>query len=145
MFQLFNLAIHSAPEYNAKRVVGRPINAIIATSMQTPAGRAIFDNKGVNVFIKKMFDVWIVCLTSEFSQPVLNKEKGWVVVVRIHLTSYRFRDMTIVIPIMPIMPSVSQTPTHVISMINISASSLGTISSSESLKVTLCAPSLALN
>ena len=78
MFELFNLAIHSAPEYNSERLVGRPINAIIATSMQTPAGRAIFDNKGVNAFIKKMFDVWVVCLTSEFSQPVLNKEKDWL-------------------------------------------------------------------
>ena len=78
MFQLFNLAIHFAPEYNGERLVGRPVNAVIATCMQTPAGRAIFNDKEVNKHIKKMFDVWVVCLTSKMSQPVLNKKNGWL-------------------------------------------------------------------
>jgi phosphatidylserine decarboxylase len=78
MFQLFNLAIYNAPEYNGELLVGRPINAVIATCMQTPAGRAIFNDKEVNAHIKKMFDVWVVCLTSTRSQSVLNKEKGWL-------------------------------------------------------------------
>ena len=76
MFDLFNLAIHTAPAYNNEALVDRPVNAIIATSMETPYERAIFNNKEVNAYIKKMFDVWVVCLTSTLSQPVLNKEKG---------------------------------------------------------------------
>jgi len=78
MFQLFNLAIYFAPVYNGERLVGRPVNAIIATCMQTPAGRAVFNDKEVNKHIKKMFDVWVVCLTSKMSRPVLNQKDGWL-------------------------------------------------------------------
>ena len=78
MFKLLNLAISYAPAYNGELLVGRPFNAVIATCMQTPAGRAIFNDNEINVHIKKMFDVWVVCLTSKASQPVLNKIDGWL-------------------------------------------------------------------
>ena len=83
MFRLFNLAIYYAPAYNKERLVGRPVNAVIATCMQTPAGRAVFNDKEVNAHIKKMFDVWVVCLTSKMSRDVLNQKM--VGFVRIHL------------------------------------------------------------
>lgn len=78
MFDMFNLAISDAPEYNDERLVGRPVNAVIATCMQTPSGRAIFNDKEINAHFKKMFDVWVVCLTTKQSQHVLNKDNGWL-------------------------------------------------------------------
>jgi phosphatidylserine decarboxylase len=74
MFQRFNQAIYFAPAWEDKPyLVGRPINAVIATCMQTPAGREIFNDKDVNAYLKKLFDVWVVCLTTKKSRLVLNK------------------------------------------------------------------------
>ena len=78
MFQLFNLAISDAPEYNEERLVGRPVNAVIATSMQTDSGKEIFNNKDINLHLKNMFNVWVTILKTEKSQHVLNKDKGWL-------------------------------------------------------------------
>ncbi|KIL63176.1 hypothetical protein M378DRAFT_187135 [Amanita muscaria Koide BX008] len=78
MFSLFNEVIYTAPKWTPDALVGRPINAIIAKCMQTPTGRAIFDDKEVNAHIKKMFDVWVVHLTSKNSRNVLSTKDGWL-------------------------------------------------------------------
>jgi phosphatidylserine decarboxylase len=79
MFSMFNAVIYTAPQWTREKyLVGRPINAIIATCMQTSAGRAIFDDKEVNAHIKKMFDVWAVHLTSKNSRDVLSTKDGWL-------------------------------------------------------------------
>lgn len=78
MFLMFNKVIYTAPKWDETVLVGRPINAIIATSMQTAAGRGVFDDKEVNSHIKKMFDVWAVHLTSKNSRDVLNTTDGWL-------------------------------------------------------------------
>jgi phosphatidylserine decarboxylase len=94
MFQLFNKVIYTAPTWSAAPyLVGRPINAIIATCMQTSAGRAIFNDKEVNAYIKKMFDVWVVYLTSKKSQAVLNQQGGWLCPESLaQLTISRYND-----------------------------------------------------
>jgi hypothetical protein len=66
MFQLFNQAIYFAPAWEDKPyLVGRLINTVIATCRQTPAGKEIFKDKDVNAYLKKLFDVWVVCLTTK--------------------------------------------------------------------------------
>ena len=78
MFQMFNLAISDAPEYKEERLVGRPVNAVILTCMQTTYGRAIFNDKDINAHFKKMFEVWVRCLSTDQSQHVLNQDDGWL-------------------------------------------------------------------
>ena len=124
-FQLFKLVIYNAPEYNVERLVGRPINAVIATSMQRSAGRAIFNDKEVNAYIIliKMFDVWIVCLTSTTSQPVLNQGDGWLCPKSLQKLTIPQHDGQ--------KPDLKFTAAYVIPRTNITASSVGIISSSE--------------
>ena len=78
MFDMFNLAISDAPEYNNERLVGRPVNAVILTCMQTTSGRVFFNDEEINTHFKAMFDVWKDFLSTDQSQHVLNQVDGWL-------------------------------------------------------------------
>lgn len=80
MFDLFNLIMTRAPQYNETGLVGFPINAILDWAMGTHAGYAAFLNTKVNQQFKKMLDVWGRYLKSPESRSVLNTDPrtGWL-------------------------------------------------------------------
>lgn len=79
----FNEIITTSPGYNDTEMVGTPMNGLLAVSMATPSGLALFHDAGFNAEFKKVLDAWNVFLKSPESLDKLDikdpeKPGSWI-------------------------------------------------------------------
>lgn len=70
LFEVLNEIISTSPGFNNTEMVGTPINGLLAVSMGTPSGNALFHDATFNAQFKKVLDAWNTFLKSS---PSLDK------------------------------------------------------------------------
>lgn len=83
LFEILNEIITTSPSFNTTAQVGTPMNALLAVSMATEAGLALFHDTTFNQHFKKVLDAWNTFLKSSASLDKLdinNPEKpgSWI-------------------------------------------------------------------
>mmetsp|Transcript_7309 Transcript_7309/g.6555 ORF Transcript_7309/g.6555 Transcript_7309/m.6555 type:complete len:458 (-) Transcript_7309:46-1419(-) len=82
-FEIVNEIITTSPAFNNTAQVGTPLNGLLAVSMATPAGIALFHNQEFNNEFKKVLNSWNSYLKSPASLDKLditnpNKLGSWI-------------------------------------------------------------------
>lgn len=70
LFETINEIITTSPAFNETEQVGTPLNGLLAVSMATPSGLALFHDDTFNAQFKTVLDAWNTFLKS---QPSLDK------------------------------------------------------------------------
>ena len=83
LFEIINEIITTSPSFNNTAMVGTPLNALLAVSMATEAGVALFHDAAFNREFKKVLDAWNSFLKSGRSLDKLDinnpeKEGSWI-------------------------------------------------------------------
>jgi len=83
LFEILNEIITTSPSFNTTAQVGTPMNALLAVSMATDAGLALFHDTTFNLQFKKILDAWNTFLKSSDSLDKLDindpeKEGSWI-------------------------------------------------------------------
>jgi len=82
-FEILNEIITTSPSFNATEMVGTPMNGLLAISMATEAGLALFHDATFNLQFKKVLDAWNTFLKSSDSLDKLDiahpeKPGSWI-------------------------------------------------------------------
>jgi phosphatidylserine decarboxylase len=83
LFEIINEIITTSPSFNTMAQVGTPLNGLMAVSMATDAGTALFHDTTFNQQFKKVLDAWNTFLKSSDSLDKLDindpeKEGSWI-------------------------------------------------------------------
>ena len=83
LFEILNEIITTSPSFNTTAQVGTPMNALLAVSMATDAGVALFHDTTFNQHFKKVLDAWNSFLKSSASLDKLDindpeKPGSWI-------------------------------------------------------------------
>jgi len=83
LFEILNEIISTSPSFNDTAQVGTPMNGLLAVSMATEAGVALFHDTTFNLQFKKVLDAWNTFLKSADSLDKLDikdpeKEGSWI-------------------------------------------------------------------
>lgn len=83
LFEILNEIISTSPSFNDTAQVGTPMNGLLAVSMATEAGIALFHDTTFNQHFKKVLDAWNSFLKSPASLDKLDinhpeKEGSWI-------------------------------------------------------------------
>jgi len=83
LFEIINEIITTSPSFNNTTMVGTPLNALMAVSMATEAGVALFHDAAFNQEFKKVLNAWNAFLKSSQSLDKLDindpeKEGSWI-------------------------------------------------------------------
>jgi phosphatidylserine decarboxylase len=83
LFEILNEIITTSPSFNVTEMVGTPMNGLLAVSMATEAGLALFHDTTFNLQFKKVLDAWNTFLKSSDSLDKLDidnpeKEGSWI-------------------------------------------------------------------
>ena len=83
LFEILNEIITTSPSFNTTAQVGTPMNGLLAISMATEAGLALFHDTTFNQHFKKVLDAWNTFLKSSASLDKLDindpeKEGSWI-------------------------------------------------------------------
>jgi len=83
LFEIINEIITTSPSFNTMAQVGTPLNGLMAVSMATEAGTALFHDTTFNQQFKKVLDAWNAFLKSSDSLDKLDindpeKEGSWI-------------------------------------------------------------------
>lgn len=83
LFELLNEIITTSPSFNTTAQVGTPMNGLLAVSMATEAGLALFHDTTFNQQFKRVLDAWNQFLKSPASLDKLDindpeKEGSWI-------------------------------------------------------------------
>lgn len=83
LFEIINEIITTSPSFNETVMVGTPLNGLLAVSMATDAGVALFHDALFNQEFKKVLDAWNTFLKSSASLDKLDindpeKEGSWI-------------------------------------------------------------------
>lgn len=83
LFELLNEIITTSPSFNNTAQVGTPMNGLLAVSMATEAGLALFHDTTFNEHFKKVLDAWNAFLKSPASLDKLDindpeKPGSWI-------------------------------------------------------------------
>jgi phosphatidylserine decarboxylase len=83
LFDMMNEIISTSPSFNATMMVGTPMNALLALSMATEAGSALFHDENFNLQLRKVLNAWNQYLKSRDSLDKLDidnpeKEGSWI-------------------------------------------------------------------
>lgn len=83
LFEIINEIITTSPSFNTTAQVGTPMNGLLAVSMATEAGVALFHDTTFNLKFKKVLDAWNTFLKSKDSLDKLDinepeKEGSWI-------------------------------------------------------------------
>jgi phosphatidylserine decarboxylase len=83
LFEILNEIISTSPSFNTTAQVGTPMNGLLAVSMATEAGLALFHDTTFNLQFKKVLDAWNTFLKSRDSLDKLDihnpeKEGSWI-------------------------------------------------------------------
>jgi len=83
LFEILNEIVTTSPSFNATAQVGTPMNGLLAISMATEAGLALFHDATFNLQFKKVLDAWSVflkCGDSLDKLDIRNPEKpgSWI-------------------------------------------------------------------
>lgn len=83
LFEILNEIITTSPSFNTTAQVGTPMNGLLAVSMATPAGLALFHDTTFNLEFKKVLNAWNTFLKSSASLDKLDidnpeKEGSWI-------------------------------------------------------------------
>ena len=83
LIEALNEIITTSPSYNATEMVGTPMNGLLAISMATPSGLALFHDATFNAEFKKVLDAWNTFLKSPESLDKLDidhpeKPGSWI-------------------------------------------------------------------
>lgn len=70
LFEIINEIISTSPAFNTTVMVGTPMNGLLAVSMATPAGLALFHDRTFNAQFKTILDAWNTFLKTS---PSLDK------------------------------------------------------------------------
>lgn len=79
LLQVLNVVLTRPPFFNDTGLTGLPINALVAWSMATPAGHAVFLDATFNRHLKRILDQWGAFLRGPGSLPALSADDatGW--------------------------------------------------------------------
>ena len=75
LFEILNEIVTTSPAFNDTEMVGTPMNGLLAVSMATEAGLALFHDTTFNLQFKKVLDSWNSFLKSDQSLDKLNIHK----------------------------------------------------------------------
>lgn len=83
LFETLNEIITTSPSFNTTAMVGTPMNGLLAVSMATDAGLALFHDTTFNLHFKEVLDAWNTFLKSSESLDKLDiddpeKEGSWI-------------------------------------------------------------------
>ncbi|MCP4345154.1 MAG: phosphatidylserine decarboxylase [Desulfobacterales bacterium] len=83
LFDILNEIITTTPSFNTTAMVGSPMNGLLAISMATDAGLALFHDTTFNLQFKKVLNAWNTFLKSSDSLDKLDiedpeKEGSWI-------------------------------------------------------------------
>lgn len=83
LFEIINEIITTSPSFNNTHMVGTPMNGLLAISMATDAGIALFHDTTFNLRFKKVLDTWNAYLKSRDSLDKLDithpeKDGSWI-------------------------------------------------------------------
>jgi phosphatidylserine decarboxylase len=83
LFEILNEIITTSPSFSTTAMVGTPMNGLLAISMATDAGVALFHDTTFNLQFKKVLDAWNRFLKSSDSLDKLDiddpeKEGSWI-------------------------------------------------------------------
>ncbi|WP_085316719.1 phosphatidylserine decarboxylase family protein [Derxia lacustris] len=83
LFEILNEIVTTSPAFNTTAMVGTPMNGLLAVSMATPSGTALFHDTTFNAQFKKVLDAWNAFLKSGASLDKLDiedpeKEGSWI-------------------------------------------------------------------
>lgn len=83
LFETLNEIITTSPGFNTTVMVGTPMNGLLAVSMATPSGLAMFHDATFNAQFKKVLDAWNAFLKSPYSLDKLDinapeKPGSWI-------------------------------------------------------------------
>lgn len=83
LFEILNEIVCTSPAFNDTAMVGTPMHGLLAISMGTKAGVALFHDAAFNAQFKKVLDAWNDFLKSPASLDKLNidhpeKEGSWI-------------------------------------------------------------------
>lgn len=83
LFEILNEIITTSPSFNNTQMVGTPMNGLLAVSMATESGLALFHDTTFNLQFKKVLDAWNEFLKSSDSLDKLDifdpeKEGSWI-------------------------------------------------------------------
>lgn len=83
LFEILNEIITTSPSFNTTAMVGTPMNGLLAVSMATDAGLALFHDTTFNRQFKKVLNAWNTFLKSSDSLDKLDihdpeKEGSWI-------------------------------------------------------------------
>ena len=83
LFDVLNEIITTSPSFNTTQQVGTPMNGLLAISMATESGLALFHDTTFNFHFRKVLDAWNIFLKTEQSLDKLDidhpeKEGSWI-------------------------------------------------------------------
>ena len=83
LFDILNAIITTSPSFNGTEMVGTPMNGLLAVSMATPSGLALFHDATFNAQFRKVLDAWNTFLKTSASLDKLDindpcKKGSWI-------------------------------------------------------------------